>query len=160
MVYVLAAYSLTISVLVLYGVLLQHRARVARARVIFARSGAQVGTPDPELARGFNLGAALLAPFWAWSHGLRAVGATFLATCGVLALAQASGLRLPVLLLTSMWIGAALFLGAVGNRIAASRAGGAGAEALAAQELRWAIAGAVLHTIVLPWAGYFWLARA
>ena len=157
MVYVVAAYSLTISVLVLYGVLLQHRARVARARLAVAHSGGPVGAQDPELARGFNLGAALLAPFWAWSHGLRAAGAIFLASCGALVLAEASGLRQPALLLASMLIGAALFLGTVGNRIALSRAGGAGSEALASQELRWAIAGAVLYTIILPWACYFWL---
>lgn len=158
MVYVLAAYSLTISVLVLYGVLLQYRARVARARVFAAAEGRPSGAPDPDLARGFNLGAALLAPFWAFAHGRSALGAALLAAFGALALAQARGLRLPVLLLTALSIGAALFLGAAGNRIAASRGGAGGAEGLAKQELRWAIAGAVLHTIVLPWACYFWLA--
>ncbi len=157
MVYVLAAYSLTISVLVIYGVLLQHRARVARARFVLVRAGGQIGAQDPDLARGFNLGAALLAPFWAWSHGLRAAGASLLATCGALVLAQASGLRLPVLLLASMLLAAALFLGAVGNRIAVSSVRGVDPEAISSRELRWSIAGAVLHTVVLPWACYFGL---
>ncbi|MBK7949929.1 MAG: hypothetical protein IPK00_14540 [Deltaproteobacteria bacterium] len=149
MVYVVAAYSITIGVLLIYGVLLQHRARLAGAR----KGG------------GFNLGAALLAPVWALFHGQPAAGATLLATAAALAAAQASGLALAASLLAALFAGASLFLGVVGNRIASagSRAGGVdgtGGEpvARAQAELRWALAGAVLHTVVLPWACYFWLA--
>ena len=150
MVYVVAAYSITISVLLIYGVLLQHRARLA--------AGARP-------AGGFNLGAALLAPIWALFHGQRAAGATLLATTVALAAAQASGLALAAALLGALLAGASLFLGVVGNRIASAGAnaagldgGGADPVARAQAELRWALAGAVLHTVVLPWACYFWLA--
>lgn len=149
MVYVVAAYSITISVLLIYGVLLQHRARLA---------GARPGS-------GFNLGAALLAPLWALFHGQRAAGATLLATSVALAAAQAKGLALAAALLGALLAGASLFLGVVGNRIvnagaSAAGHGGVGGDpvARARAELRWALAGAVLHTIVLPWACYFWLA--
>ena len=155
MVYVLAAYSITISVLAIYGVLLQHRARVARARVA-GRSGG----PGAPLGQGFNLGAALLAPFWAWFHGLRAVGATLLLTGVVLAFAFSSGLRWPVWLLAAILAAAAVGLGVVGNRIAAGQPGGADPDAFYSRELRWALAGAVLHTLVLPWACYFLIGGA
>lgn len=146
MVYVVAAYSITIGVLLIYGVLLQHRARLAGAR----KGG------------GFNLGAALLAPVWALFHGQRAAGATLLATAVALAAAQASGLALAAALLAALLAGASLFFGVVGDRIvnAGTQAeGGDGEPAARAQaELRWALAGAVLHTVLLPWACYFWLA--
>jgi hypothetical protein len=148
-VYVLAAYSITISVLAIYGVLLQHRVRVTRARVA-GRSGG----PAALLGQGFNLGAALLAPLWAWFHGLRAAGATLLLTSVVLGFALASGLRGPVWILAAVLAVAAVVLGVVGNRVAAGQTG-ADPEALLSRELRWALAGAVLHTLVLPWACYF-----
>lgn len=136
LVYVVAAYSITIGVLLVYGVLLQHRARLAGARP----------------ATGFNLGAALLAPLWALCHGQRAAGAALLALTAGLAAAQASGQALVAALLAAGLIGAALFFGVVGNRLVAA--------ASAQAELRWALAGALLHTVVLPWLCYFWLAGA
>ena len=155
MVYVLAAYSITISVLVLYGVMLQHRAQVARAGMSGGSRGASSG-----LGRGFNLGAALLAPFWAWFHGLRAVGATLLLTGAVLAFALSSGLWWPVVLLAAILVASGLVLGAVGNRIAADEPASADPAAFFSRQLRWALAGAVLHTIVLPWACYFLIAHS
>lgn len=155
MVYVLAAYSITISVLSIYGVMLQHRARVARAGL----SRGSGGAPD-ELGRGFNLGAALLAPFWAWLHGLRAVGATLLLTGAGLVFAISSGLRWPAVLLAAMLTASAVVLGAVGNRIAAGKPANAGPAAFYSSQLRWALAGAVLYTVVLPWVCYFLIARA
>ena len=154
MVYVLAAYSITISVLALYGVMLQHRAQVARAGMSGASRAA-----SSELGRGFNLGAALLAPFWAWFHGLRAVGATLLLTGAVLVFALSSGLRWPAVLLAAILAAAAVVLGAVGNRIAAGEPASADPAAFLSRQLRWALAGAVLHTIVLPWACYFLIAQ-
>jgi hypothetical protein len=154
-VYVIAAYSITISVLAIYGVLLQHRAQTARARVA-GRSGG----PGVALAQGFNLGAALLAPFWAWFHGLRAVGATLILTGVVLALAFSSGLRWPVMGLTAILAAAAVGLGVVGNRIAAGQLVGVDPDGFYSRELRWALAGAVLFTLVLPWACYFLIGGA
>lgn len=143
MVYVVAAYSITISVLLTYGVLLQHRARLAEARP----------------GGGFNLGAALLAPIWALWHGQRAAGAGLVATAIAFLAARASGRVLEASLLAALLGAGAILLGFVGNRIAG--VGSAGdAFARARGELRWALAGAVIHTIVLPWACYFWLARS
>ena len=146
MVYVLAAYSITIGVLLIYGVLLQHRARLARVRL--ARAGRAA---SPEQTRGFNLGAALLAPFWAIAHGQPAIGGTLLVTWVAFAAAQASGLRLVVLLLAPLLIGASLFLGVVGNRIIAARSGDRDPIDRERAQLPWALAGVVLYTVVLPW---------
>lgn len=155
MVYVLAAYSITISVLAIYGVLLQHRARTARARVAGRGAG-----PPVALAQGFNLGAALLAPFWAWCHGLRAAGATLLVTGVVSGFAVASGLRWPAMGLAAILAAASIGLGVVGNRIAASRPAAADPDAFYSRQLRWALAGVVLHTLVLPWICYFLIGDA
>jgi len=161
-VYVLAAYTLTIGVLSIYGVLLQHRVRVARARIAFAPGASEGAGPDPgrDPGRGFNLGAALLAPLWAWAHGLRAAGAALVAALVALALAQANGMRLPALVLVSFLLGSALFFGVAGNRIARASAGPLDPAAFEARQLTWALVGVVLHTVVLPWAAYFGLAAA
>lgn len=141
MAYVVAAYSITISVLLVYGVLLQHRARLA----------------EPRRTGGFNLGAALLAPLWALFHGQRAAGAALVVATIALAAARASGQTLVVALLAPFLLGAALFFGVVGNRI--SGADGGEPAVRARTELRWALAGALLHTLVVPWACYFWLGQ-
>lgn len=159
MVYVVAAYSITVSVLLIYGVLLQHRARVARARLTEARSpgrGASRGGARG-LESGFNLGAALLTPFWAAAHGRPLIGAALLAAFAALAAAQAGGVRLAVLLLAPLLLGASLFFGIVGNRIAATRSADRDPVAFAQSQLPWALAGAVLYTVVLPWVWHFWL---
>lgn len=155
MIYVVAAYSITFGALAIYGVWLQARARLARVRA------AGAGRDPATLGRGFNLGAALLAPFWAWFHGLRAFGLALLATSVVLVFAEASGLRIAVMALGALLALASLGLGFVGNRLAVDRraatAAGVDAASLIEGERRWALAGAVLHTIVAPWAGYFLL---
>jgi hypothetical protein len=51
-------------------------------------------------------------------------------------------------------------LGVVGNRIAARQPAGADPDAFYSRELRWALAGAVLHTLVLPWVCYFLIVGA
>jgi len=156
LVYVVAAYSITFGALAIYGVWLQARAQLARVVV------ADAGRDPAAFGRGFNLGAFLLAPFWAWFHGLRVFGLTLLATSVVLVFAGASGLRVAVIALASLLALASIGLGFVGNRIAADRRSrsdaGIDAAAFIASERGWALAGAVIHTVVAPWAGYFWLA--
>ena len=155
MIYVVAAYSITFGALAIYGVWLQARARLARVRA------AGAGRDPATLGRGFNLGAALLAPFWAWFHGLRPFGFALLATTVVLVFAGASGLRIAVMALAALLALASIGLGFVGNRLAADRhaatTAGADAAVLIQGERRWALAGVVLHTIIAPWAGYFLL---
>ena len=159
MVYVLAAYSITLGVLTIYGVMLQHGARIAHARLSSGSAGKGV-----DLGRGFNLGAALLAPIWAWFHGLRAVGATLLLTAVSLAWlcssGAASGPRWPAASLAAILAAAALYLGVFGNRIAVGDPASMDPAAFFARQLRWALAGAALHTVVLPWTCYFLIARA
>lgn len=149
MIYAIAAYSITLGALLVYGVLLQHRARIA--------SLASNAADEARVARSFNLGAALLAPVWTLARGMRAAGLGLIAATLGLAASAASGQRLPALVLASLLAGAALFFGAAGNRIALARARAAGVDALAASraELRWAIAGALIYTVALPWAGWF-----
>lgn len=159
MVYALAAYSITLGALLVYGILLQHRLRRARARA--------GGVSWAELGRGFNLGAALLAPFWALAHGQRAAGAMLLASGIACVAARVGGLRLPALLLGSLLLGGAVFFGVVGNRVAAGtmaagdvvvtqEVAGRAVEDFARTQLGWSLAGALLFSVVLPWAGYFW----
>ncbi len=156
MVYVVAAYSITFGALASYGVWLQARAQLARVLA------ANAGRDPAALGSGFNLGALLLAPFWAWFHGLRMLGLTLLAASIVLVFAGASGLRVAVTALAALLALASIGLGFVGNRLAADRRarsdGGIDAAAVIAGERSWALAGAVIHTVVAPWAGYFWLA--
>lgn len=158
--YAIAAYSITLGALLVYGVWVQHRIRMARAR--------QGGVSPAELGRGFNLGAALLAPLWALAHGQYALGATLGAGAIAFGAVSSAGLRLPALALGSLLLGGAVFFGVVGNRIAAARAlaaagvaerasaeagvPGAEAEAVARTQLAWSLAGALLYTVVLPWA--------
>ncbi len=153
MVYVLAAYSITFGVLAIYGVLLQSRAQIARARVEGGGAAASAGS-----IRGFNLGATLLAPFWAWFHGLRALGLTLLATSVGLVFAGASGLRGASIALAGLLAAASIGLGVVGNRLAAQRRPAEEPAAFFATQRRWALAGAVLYTVVAPWAWYLGLA--
>lgn len=154
MVYVLAAYSITIAVLAIYGVTLQHGARVASAGLSEGRPGTGI-----DLARGFNLGAALLAPIWAWFHGLRAVGASLLLTDVVLAWLWSSRAERDLGWLTpslaAILVACSLALGVVGNRIAARGPSSADPAAFLSRQLRWALAGSVLYTVVLPWAWHF-----
>jgi len=156
-VYALAAYSITLGVLLVYGFWLQHRARVARVRVELAAGGAGAETAvRARLARGLNPGAALLAPFWAWAHGLRGAGAGLVAATAALVWAQANGLRPAVLFLSSLLVGAICFFAVAGNRIALARTPRPDPAAFEAGQLPWAIAGALVHAFVVPWAWYFW----
>jgi hypothetical protein len=151
LVYVLAAYSITVCVLLVYGLVLQHRTRIARLRLLGETKA---------LESGFNFGAALLAPFWALAHGLQAGGLALLASVGALVLAQAAGLRIAALGLAALLVGASVFLGVVGNRIAAARMDPGDPERGSARQLAWSIAGALIHTVLLPWALHFGFAAA
>ena len=70
MVYAIAAYTITIGTLALYGIMIRYRQRVATAALARA-----AGSRPRDAHGGFNVGAALLAPFWMWAHGMRAPGA-------------------------------------------------------------------------------------
>ena len=76
MIYVIAAYTITLSALALYGVLIGHRRRQFAAEQDSMTSGATGSLP-----RGFNVGAALLSPLWMWGHGLRLPGAGLIVLC-------------------------------------------------------------------------------
>ncbi|MCA9502977.1 MAG: hypothetical protein KC616_07835 [Myxococcales bacterium] len=153
MVYVVAAYSITVVVLGLYGVLLAHRSRLLRLEEDAVPGAARSGrAADPR--RGFDLGAALLAPFWLLAHGMPGMGLLLLVPCLALAPLVARGLWLPALFVALVPIAAGAALGFAGHRIAAERTGLTDPRALARRQLPWALAGMALWTFVLPWALY------
>jgi len=146
LVYTVAAYSITLGVLALYGVSIQHRRHVAAARLSRQGRGAP---PDP--TRGFNLGAMLLAPIWMMAHGMRAAGAGLLVLCLALGPLAQQGFWIPLLFVGAVPLAAGAALGFVGNRIAVGHRGAVGLEDLSSSQLPWALAGIVLHVFVLPW---------
>ena len=157
MVYAVAAYSITLGVLLIYGVLVQYRVRVARAQSVARSAGERAASAAvaTELLRGFNLGAALLAPLWALVHGPRAAAVGLIAAWVAFAAAGRSGVQPASLALASFLIGSAFFFGAAGNRMLAARGEAGDPFGMARGQMRWALAGALLYTVVLPWAGYF-----
>lgn len=150
MVYVIAAYSITLGALGLYWALLAHRrveANEAHARAT------EAALDDPR--RGFNLGALLLAPFWMLRHGLVVPGALLLApTLATLPLFQRE-MWLPMVFVASIPLAAGAALAVVGNRIAVAHTGLETPAAFSATQRPWAMGGIALYTIVLPWAYYF-----
>ena len=152
LIYALAAYSITLSVLGLYWVVLAHRSRE------FAEASARstgLSVADPR--RGINVGALLLAPLWLLRHGMVGSGAILgLLTLGLAPLYQQE-LWTPLLFLGMIPLSAAVALGFVGNRIAVGYTGLESPGAFSANQLPWAVAGIVLYTVGLPWAGYFFL---
>jgi hypothetical protein len=149
-VYTLAAYSITIGVLALYGVVLQHRSRVAAAVLSRAKQAPVMGS-----VRGFNLGALLLAPFWMLAHGMRGAGALVLLAYVVLWPAYQQVSWIAALFVGAIPLAAGAALGFVGNRIAAASLELEEPDALSASQLPWALGGIVLYVFVLPWAAYF-----
>ncbi|MBW2423126.1 MAG: hypothetical protein JRG86_02705 [Deltaproteobacteria bacterium] len=147
MIYVLAAYSITLGVLALYGVLLQHRRRVDGDALARAE-----GTAASEPTKGFNLGASLLAPFWMLAHGLPIPGMLVLAVWIVLWPLYQRAMWVELLFAAAIPVAAGAALGFVGNRIAASRLGTDAKAELARSQLPWSLAGVVLFVFVLPWA--------
>jgi hypothetical protein len=149
-IYVIAAYTITLSVLAIYGMLLQHRGRVFAADQDATRTADAVG-----LARGFNLGAALLSPLWMWKHGMRLPGSVLLAFFAAMVLLYEREMWIPFLFVAMVPIAAGAALGFVGNRIAASHRGDESVAELSTNQLPWATAGIVLYALVLPWTWYF-----
>ncbi len=159
MIFVVAAYSITLGVLAFYGVLLQHRERVYGAASV---GSAEATSEDSGAIRGFNLGAMLLAPFWMWSHGMRLPGTILLGLeAGVIGLFLRGAGRgaggIGVLLLSIVLLAASVALGVVGNRVAARHRGAESVAAFSASQFPWAVAGIVVYTVVLPWAWYFFV---
>ena len=150
MIYVVAAYTITLSVLALYAVVLQHRGRAFAADQDATRAVRPVALP-----RGFNLGAALLSPFWMWKHGMRLPGSILLAFFAAMVLLYEREMWIPFLLTAMVPLAAGAALGLVGNRIAASHRGAESVAELSANQLPWATAGIGLYAFVLPWAWYF-----
>ncbi len=146
MVYAVAAYSITLGVLALYGVLLTHRSRVAA--LALARAG--VGTAaDPQ--KGFNVGAALLAPFWLWVHGQRLAGVGLLAAWGVLIPMLMGGAWGVFAFVVPLPFAAGAALGFVGHRIARAHRGDEDPLAYWSSQLPWAVTGIVVYAFVAPW---------
>lgn len=157
-IYTLAAYSITVGVLALYGVLMQHRRRVIEATVeATALSNGSGSASNP--TRGFNLGAMLLAPVWMIAHGMRVGGALLLAVwMAIWPLAQQQA-WIAVLFVGAIPLAAGAALGFVGNRIAVGHRGVEQAQTLSASQLPWALAGIALHVFVLPWVVLLFLDR-
>jgi ABC-type nickel/cobalt efflux system permease component RcnA len=154
-IYVIAAYSITVGTLVLYGALLQHRARM----LAFDRAGAtSPSTSDPR--RGFNLGAALLAPLWMLGHGLRVPGSILALLWIAMIPLYARGLWIPLWMVASIVVAAGAALGMVGNRIVVERGGVEDLRDRSARQWPWTAAGIVLYAFVLPWLWYFVVASA
>lgn len=155
MVYVIAAYTITVGVLALYGLTMRHRECVAAAERLSASPAA--ASESVTAIKGFNLGASLLAPVWMWAHGLRLPGLGVLGACLALGPLAIKGLWTPFVFVAMVPVAAGCALGFVGNRIASQARGLAEPSALSASQLPWAIAGIVLHVFVLPWLVYFFV---
>ena len=154
-IYVIAAYSLTVGVLALYIALLQHRSRAAVATLEATDTDTNTTAAASDPRKGFNLGAALLAPFWMWAHGMRAAGASLLLVCLGIWLLYQRELWLPLLFVAMLPLAGAAALGIVGNRIAASHLGIDNPSDLSASQLPWSLTGIAFYTFVLPWFYFF-----
>lgn len=150
MVYTIAAYTLTLGALALYGVVMQHRLRVASA-VLAATGGAQAADPR----QGLNVGAALLAPFWMFAHGMRLPGGLLIVLSLALVPLAAREMWLPFLFAALVPLAAGAALSFLGNRLGVAHTGLEDAGAFSSTQVPWAIAGVLLYTVVLPWVWYF-----
>lgn len=153
MIYAIAAYSITLSVLALYAVVLQHRSRVLQSSLAGENGSAGFAVPDPR--RGFNVGAALLAPIWMWAHGMRWPAAVLGVLCVAMVPLAEREMWVPLIFVATVPAAASAALAVVGNRIGVAHRGAEDAGVYAASQLPWAVAGIVLHTVVIPWAWYF-----
>ena len=150
MIYVIAAYTITLSALGLYTVLMQHRGRVFAAEQDATTLGT-AGAPP----RGFNVGAALLSPVWMWVHGMRLPGAALLVFCVAMVPLYGRAMWIPFLFVTMVPLAAGAALGFVGNRIAMAHRGVESLADFSASQLPWATVGITLFAFVLPWVWYF-----
>lgn len=150
MIYAIAAYSITLGVLALYLVLLQHRQR----QYADERASLSAGEPlDPR--KGFNAGACLLAPLWMLGHGMPIPGAALLLLSAAAVALYLREMWIPLIFVSIVPLAAGAALGFVGNRIAAAHTGLDRAGPVSESQLPWALAGITLHAFVLPWAWYF-----
>jgi hypothetical protein len=149
-IYVIAAYTITLSTLALYGVLLQHRGRVFEA----GQGAMTIGTAGGP-HRGFNVGAALLSPVWMWAHGMRLPGAVLFVLCTAMVPFYARAMWIPFLFVAMVSLAAGAALGFVGNRIAVAHRGVESLAEFSASQLPWATVGISLFAFVLPWVWYF-----
>jgi len=155
-IFVIAAYSLSVGVLALYIALLQHRSRAAAATLEATAETADAANTEASDPRGgFNLGASLLAPFWMWTHGMRVSGAILLLVDLAIWPIYQRELWLLLLFVAIPAVAGAAALGIVGNRIAASHLGIENSADLSASQLPWSLAGIVLYAFVLPWLYFF-----
>ena len=150
MVYTIAAYTITIGVLALYCAMIQHRQRVA-ALLLADATGSVVRDPRA----GFNLGAALLPPFWMWAHGMRLPGALALIVTIAAGTFYYLEMWMPMFLAAGLLLAAGAALCVAGNRIAANSPALDDPASFAASQLPWALAGIVLDIVVLPWVYFF-----
>jgi hypothetical protein len=157
LIYVLAAYSITIGTLAVYGVLMQYRGRV-HASNLSASTGRRSSVEESGI--NFNLGAALLSPFWMWQHGMRAAGAVLFVLCLAVVPLYERELWLPVLFVAMVPLAAGVALGFVGDRIATNHRRQETPTEFAASQIPWAVSGVALFTVVLPWVWYFQFATA
>jgi prolipoprotein diacylglyceryltransferase len=151
LIYTIAAYSITVGTLALYGVFMQHRGHVYSDLIASSSRSASVA----ESTRGFNMGAALLAPFWLWKHGMRAPGGVLIIMCAAIVPLYERELWVPLLFVAMVPVAAGAALGFVGNRIAMNHRRAESLSKFSASQLPWAIAGVCLFAIVLPWLWYF-----
>ena len=155
MVYTIAAYTITLGALALYGIVMQHPLRMSSAAL-----SATGGGPALDPRKGFNVGAALLAPFWMFAHGMRLPGALLVAMTLVLVPLFAKAMWLPFLFVALVPLAAGTVLSFLGNRIGVAHTGLEDVGAFSASQVPWAIAGVLLYTVILPWAWYFTLGSA
>jgi hypothetical protein len=149
-VYAIAAYTITLGVLALYWVMIQHRRREFAAELASLGQGEEL---DPR--SGFNVGASLLAPFWMLKHGmLLPSGLILVAALAVIPL-YAREMWTPLIFVGILPIAAGVALGFVANRIGVAYTGLEEAAAFSASQLPWAVVGVLLHFVVLPWVWYF-----
>lgn len=150
MIYVVAAYTITLGALAFYGLLLQHRGRVFASDQDAMTTGTEGGRP-----RGFNVGAALLSPIWMWGHGLRLPGAALLVVWLAMVPLYDREMWTLFLVVAMVPVAAGAALGIVGNRIAVGHRGVESLAEFSTSQLPWATAGVALYALVLPWTWYF-----
>ncbi|MFP6656069.1 MAG: hypothetical protein VCB25_10615 [Myxococcota bacterium] len=152
MVYVLAAYSITIGTLMFYGVILQHRRRLVEL---------DLARPSrPMRSIEFNLGVALLSPFWMWQHGMRAAGTGRLILYLTMLPLYDQQRWILLLFVAMVPLAAGTALGFVGHRIARNDRSSESPAEYWASQLPWSLAGVGLYSVILPWFWYFRFAAA
>jgi hypothetical protein len=152
LIYVLAAYSITIGALMFYGVILQYRRRLVE--LDSPRPSASTRSPE------FNLGAALLSPFWMWQHGMRAAGGgLFMLSLAMLPLYHQER-WISFLFVAMVPLAAGTALGFIGHRIARTHRASQSPSDYLASQLPWTLAGIGLYSMILPWLWYFFSAAA